>query len=515
VRASGVELHPTTSGVRAVTGEVVITATSGGVAGEAHFERAGVDVDLPGGRIRRAVASAGTLTVARGEERFRLGDLVVQHGVEAGQTRIDGRANGETVSVSLARSEGGALAIEAKLPALPVGLVPDGIRPPWVLPAGTLGGALQAHRQAGVWDVAVDLHGQGVELAHELLATEPVRVGAVEIAATATWDRERHEGRVSGALTHERVTVEIDGALGETGAEVTARLARVPCQALLVALPDAIKAPLAGLALDGTIGAEVKATAPRTAEAELTIGMDFGCRALAEAAGKDPRDLLGGDAYPHRLPDGQERRFGRRDADFVALDHLPRHVAAAFVSAEDGRFFSHRGIDPIELGRSFAADVAVRKPVRGGSTLTQQLAKNLWLGRDRTVGRKLVEAVLAWRLESVVGKRRILEIYLSVIELGEGVWGVAQGSRRWFDLPPARLSVTQAAFLAAITPEPRSAEKRIREAGKLDPRTRDRVRIILGAMKKDRAIDRETYERALGELARLRVEVGDLRKASR
>jgi len=278
---------------------------------------------------------------------------------------------------------------------------------------------------------------------------------------------------------------------------------------VLAAIPETVRAPLAGLGLDGTIGVEVKAMAPHAGEARLDVALDLRCRAVAEASGKDPRAIA-----RHQFPDGQERRFAESDPDFAALGGLPRHVVAAFVSAEDGRFFSHRGIDPIELGRSFAADVAARKPVRGGSTLTQQVAKNLWLGRDRTLGRKLVEAVLAWRLEATLDKRRILEIYLGVIELGEGVWGLTAGARRWFDVPPSRLTVPQAAFLAAITPEPRSAERRIREAGGLDERTRERTRIVLGAMKKDKAIDRETYERALHQLRTLRLEATDLRKAS-
>jgi len=95
-----------------------------------------------------------------------------------------------------------------------------------------------------------------------------------------------------------------------------------------------------------------------------------------------------------------------------------------------------------------------RQAVRGASTITQQVAKNLYLSPSRNPLRKLKEAVTAYRLEQALGKRRILELYLNIAELGEGIWGVEAASRRYFNVPARRLTDTQAAALAATLPFP-------------------------------------------------------------
>ena len=127
----------------------------------------------------------------------------------------------------------------------------------------------------------------------------------------------------------------------------------------------------------------------------------------------------------------------------------------AFLVAEDGRFFSHHGFDVERIGHALAADLDAGRFDRGASTITQQVAKNLWLGGERTVGRKLEEAVLAWRLEQVLDKRRILELYLNLVELGPGVYGIQDAAEKYFGKLPDELSSDEAAQLAALLPAPR------------------------------------------------------------
>jgi membrane peptidoglycan carboxypeptidase len=209
--------------------------------------------------------------------------------------------------------------------------------------------------------------------------------------------------------------------------------------------------------------------------------------------------------YLHTLPDGRLRVLDASDPDFVALDELPRHVTGAFVAAEDARFFDHDGFDVEQLRRSFTIDVAAGRVERGGSTISQQLAKNLWLGRERTLGRKLVEAVLTWNLERHVAKRRILEAYLNVIELGDGVYGIGPAARRWFGKPARRLTPAEAAFLAAITPAPRTAEARLGRAGKLDAPFRERTEIVLAAMRRSHVVPSQEFRAHLSDVLALRL----------
>ena len=127
----------------------------------------------------------------------------------------------------------------------------------------------------------------------------------------------------------------------------------------------------------------------------------------------------------------------------------------AVLVAEDLSFFSHHGFDTHEI-RIAAREAVQGKRVRGASTITQQLAKNLWLSRSRSPTRKLREIILTWQLERNLTKRRILEIYLNVIEFGPGVYGAEAAARRYFGVSAAELGPEQAARLAAGLPRPAS-----------------------------------------------------------
>ncbi len=160
----------------------------------------------------------------------------------------------------------------------------------------------------------------------------------------------------------------------------------------------------------------------------------------------------------------------------VPLDSISRHFPRAVLVGEDHRYWTHRGIDFIEVRRALGyrrdgfswtspRDVAElarslggawerREALRGASTISQQLAKNLYLSPSRNPLRKLKEAVTAYRLELALGKERLLELYVNVAELGDGVWGVEAASRTYFGRPAASLTRSEAAALAGSLPFP-------------------------------------------------------------
>jgi monofunctional biosynthetic peptidoglycan transglycosylase len=117
-------------------------------------------------------------------------------------------------------------------------------------------------------------------------------------------------------------------------------------------------------------------------------------------------------------------------------------------------FFSHRGFDTTEMRAALEKAWKEKEAPRGASTITQQLAKNLWLSPSRNPWRKVKEALLTFELERRLGKRRILELYLNVVELGPGVYGAEAASRHWFGKPASALSELEAASLAASLPMP-------------------------------------------------------------
>lgn len=139
---------------------------------------------------------------------------------------------------------------------------------------------------------------------------------------------------------------------------------------------------------------------------------------------------------------------------WIPMSRLPRHVIDAVVVAEDGLFFSHGGVDWFEVRESIEKNIQERKVARGGSTITQQLAKNLYLSTSKDPVRKLKELVITLLMEAKLDKNRILEIYLNVIEWGRGIFGIEAASRAYFGKSAAGLTLDEATRLAAVIPSP-------------------------------------------------------------
>ena len=148
--------------------------------------------------------------------------------------------------------------------------------------------------------------------------------------------------------------------------------------------------------------------------------------------------------------DGREYEVEKEPVDY---DDLPRHVGRAVVAAEDGRFWQHRGFD-LEAMRQAGEEAVEGEGLRGASTLTQQLMKNLFGCTCRNPVRKLYDLALTPAAELILGKERILELYLNQVEWGEGVFGIEAAARHHYDVGASRLSRAQAAGLAALLPNP-------------------------------------------------------------
>jgi len=140
---------------------------------------------------------------------------------------------------------------------------------------------------------------------------------------------------------------------------------------------------------------------------------------------------------------------------WVPYTRISGHLKRAIIAAEDAKFVSHNGFDWDGIQKAYEKNLREGEIVAGGSTITQQLAKNLFFSGERTWWRKAQEAVVAVMIETVMSKRRILEIYLNVIEWGEGVFGAEAAARLHYGTTAAGLSAEQAARLASIVPSPR------------------------------------------------------------
>ena len=139
---------------------------------------------------------------------------------------------------------------------------------------------------------------------------------------------------------------------------------------------------------------------------------------------------------------------------------ISEHLKKAVLISEDASFFSHAGVDVKELQEALKKDWETGRFARGGSTITMQLAKNLYLDPAKNPLRKAKEIVIAWQLEQALSKRRILEIYLNVVEWGRNIYGAEAAARHYFAKSAANLDIDEAATLAALLPSPRNVHER-------------------------------------------------------
>jgi monofunctional glycosyltransferase len=167
----------------------------------------------------------------------------------------------------------------------------------------------------------------------------------------------------------------------------------------------------------------------------------------------------------------------RRHQRWVSYERISPHLKRAVLVAEDSAFWQHGGVDLEQLKESMEANFEKGRLARGGSTITQQLAKNLYLSPSRNPVRKLRELIIARRLEAALTKRRILELYLNVVEWGDGIYGAEAASRAYFHKPASALSPSEAALLAGAL-----VNARILVPTRPNARLARRQRIILARM---------------------------------
>ena len=184
---------------------------------------------------------------------------------------------------------------------------------------------------------------------------------------------------------------------------------------------------------------------------------------------------------------------------WVKLADIPEHVQQAFIAAEDKRFFKHKGIDERSVIRAFITTVADPKSRQGGSTITQQVAKNLLVGNSISYERKIREMIVASRIEKSLSKQEILEIYLNAIYLGRSSWGIELAARSYFGKPAKDLTVPEGAFLAGLAKGPSFYNPDRQRA-----RAQERLAYVLGRMQEDGVIGERAAQGSAGAEAQRR-----------
>jgi hypothetical protein len=512
--AQDVELSPHRGGVRIVTGQVTIHSAYDQRLLDATFVRSAFDVSMPSLAIERAVAVGGTAMFmpSAGDPPWQFRTLAVSRVNPTSPIEAFGRLEDHGASrwFRMWADTTEPLAIALKVDQFPLWPLQRWLPSSLRLKNAHLSGRFALAVRQNTVAVRGNGHVESLGIMNpQLDDAEFVVNPSFDIAMTFVGQTplQLSTTRYPTALNIEDITLRVppsvlhlsgnvDGQSGALKATLKATIDPVSCSAALAAIPSNIRRPLDGLGLSGdfggSVGIDVDLSLPLGTGLKINSQLTAAnCKVLSEPPLADVSVLRG--TIHHTFPDGSARSVGPNADQWIDISAMPSVLHGAFTSAEDGRFYEHHGFDVEQIARSLEVNVRDGKLLRGGSTISQQLIKNSFLNQRRNFARKLQEAVLTWRLENTLTKRQILQRYLNIIELGPSVFGVVAAAQFWFGCSPAALGTKQAAFLAALTSEPKSMTRRVRQAGGVDPATAHRIDVILRAMRRDNVISDEGY----------------------
>ena len=188
-----------------------------------------------------------------------------------------------------------------------------------------------------------------------------------------------------------------------------------------------------------------------------------------------------------------------KSKDYVPLNQISKNIQNAIILTEDASFYQHSGFDEEGIQHCYEKMKEKKRIVCGGSTITQQLAKNMFLTRHKNFLRKGVEALITFKIEDTLTKREILEKYLNIVQFGTDIYGVKQAAQFYFKKQPSQINVTEAAFLAMLLPNPEKYSQSFFKKN-LTKFARKRIGRIVKTMYRFGRIDAATYESAIGSI---------------
>ena len=358
--------------------------------------------------------------------------------------------------------------VTVKLSGGPVSLamlgVKEGTKGLFDVAEGTVSGkgllVLSAPGDALTFDGQIALH--AISVKQPRLAAEPLRGLDLAISGRGLLD-DAGLLRVDDAqLDMGALHVRTHGTLEETkdhfGLALTLDVAPAGCQALLDSTPQGLLPTMRAARMSGTFGATARVVFDTRTIDKLVLDyqIDDRCR-MSEVPRDLSRDRFASSfTYRTYRPDGtpSETTTGPSTPSWTDLDAISPFLVAAVLTTEDGAFYKHHGFNHNAIKSSVAANLKARRFVRGASTITMQLAKNLFLSREKTLSRKIEEVILTDYLEQAFRKDDMMELYLNVIEFGPDVYGVTHAAEHYFGRKPEELSLPECFFLASIMPSP-------------------------------------------------------------
>jgi hypothetical protein len=311
--------------------------------------------------------------------------------------------------------------------------------------------------------------------------------------------------RVSGgelAVGTQRLSFQGQLGLGRMVGELSFGLPPTSCQDLLEASPPFVQERMKETVLRGRLTFDLDAAFDelQPEKVELSAALEEGCE--IERFGNLPRPEMFRGPFIHAAYRGDGKPFelhtGPGTARWAKLGGISPFMIDAVIEAEDPLFWRHNGILLPRVKTALAENLKHGKPKYGASTVTMQLAKNLFLTREKTASRKALEVFFTWYLERFFTKSEILELYLNVAEFGPSIYGITEAANRYFGRGPGELSLAEAAYLAKLLPAPVSRHSDYAE-GEVSADTVRRMRRLLHSMLVRGKITEQEYQEASTE----------------
>jgi hypothetical protein len=464
----------------------------------------GVQIEsrTPGGHVERirdfklelSGGGNGWYRVAAGGQTSNKGTLKVDLSIMPGEARADGSIRLRRMSLAL---------IAPFAPELPL----------YNAELGTLSAELELEASSSdSITIEGSLRLRELALASERIAPEPVENINIDVEGKGVWRPADRLLRIERGQIHMgKAHVWIEGELERTPehyrVDLTAKLPPTPCNDVIGAIPQDVLGSLAQFAWSGNWSAltHISLDSRELETTELTIRVRNLCQ--FETTPGWVRVERFQEPFRHRAvePDESvfEMRTGPGTAYWVAFADISAFAPAAVISHEDGGFYEHGGFAPWAIRDALVRNLQEGRYVVGASTISMQLAKNLYLQREKTIARKVQEVILTWWLENALNKDEILELYFNVIEYGPSVYGLRYAAAYYFGREPSELSPAESAFLACMLPSPKSYHVSY-ERGTLTRPMKSRMRRLLEHMAKRERIGPEALAYGLAELDEFR-----------
>jgi len=329
------------------------------------------------------------------------------------------------------------------------------------------------------------IYGSNEKLSKSNIKIRGVEIFLSKIDDTFDYDLKIGEVHISGILKKNGEDLEIKTVLDTT-----------ECQALIEALPDSMKDNLDEFIFAGQISGS---TSLLTKNPQVSIKLNHNCHSVSSPK-KYSRNVLMS-KYSRIVINSKgeeiEEVTGPQTPNWVSLSNISQYMPISVMGTEDSAFMKHKGILINAIENSMVENIKAHKFIRGGSTISMQTAKNLWLNRKKTMARKIQEAFFTVHLEQILSKNEIMETYLNIVEFSPGEYGIGNAAKKYFNTNPASLSLTQCILLASLLPNPKSVSWD--KIGRVTDSKMKFIHLVMNNLKKLKFITEEEEKNGLNE----------------